>query len=83
MKQNSFAFDGFEKYRKKTRKETFLEEMDQIVPWKEMTKAIGPYYPKVLVVVQLVWKECYAFIFYNTGLSYQIQVLKKDCMTHG
>lgn len=45
MKQNSFALDGFEKYRKKTRKEIFLEEMDQIIPWKEMTQAIEPYYP--------------------------------------
>lgn len=46
MNQKSFALDGFEKYRKKTRKEMFLEEMDQIVPWKEMTQAIKPYYPK-------------------------------------
>lgn len=45
MKQYSFALDGFEKYRKKTRKEIFLEEMDEIIPWKEMTKAIAPYYP--------------------------------------
>ncbi len=45
MKQNSFALDGFEKYRKKTRKEIFLEEMDQIIPWKELTEAIEPYYP--------------------------------------
>ena len=45
MKQNSFALDGFEKYRKKTRKEIFLEEMDQIIPWKELTEAIERYYP--------------------------------------
>ncbi len=46
MNQKSFALDGFEKYRKKTRKEIFLEEMDQIIPWKEITRAIKPYYPK-------------------------------------
>lgn len=45
MKQQSFAPEGFEKYRKKTRKEMFLEEMDQIIPWIEMTEAITPYYP--------------------------------------
>ena len=45
MKQKSFALDGFDRYRKKTRKEIFLEEMNQIIPWKEMTKAIEPYYP--------------------------------------
>jgi len=35
MKQNSFALDGFEKYRKKTRKEIFLEEMDHIISVSE------------------------------------------------
>lgn len=46
MIQDSFALDGFEKYRKKTRKEIFLEEMDNIIPWQELTDAIEPYYPK-------------------------------------
>jgi len=31
MRQQSFAVDGFEKYREKTRKEIFLEEMDHII----------------------------------------------------
>jgi IS5 family transposase len=46
MRQQSFAAEEFEKFRKKTRKELFLEEMDQIIPWKELSKAIKPYYPK-------------------------------------
>ena len=46
MRQSSFASDDFEKYRKKTRKEIFLEEMDQIIPWKALSKVIKPYYPK-------------------------------------
>ena len=46
MKQKSFALDGFEKYRKKTRKEIFLEEMDQIIPWEALTEAIESHYPK-------------------------------------
>ncbi len=33
MRQQSLA-DGFEKHRKKTRKERFLEEMDEIIPWQ-------------------------------------------------
>ena len=45
MRQQSFAADDFEKYRKKTRKEVFLEEMDQIIPWKALSKVIKPYYP--------------------------------------
>ena len=46
MHQPSFASDDFEKYRKKTRKEVFLEEMNQIIPWKALSKVIKPYYPK-------------------------------------
>ena len=46
MRQQSFATDDFEKYRKKTRKEVFLDEMDQIIPWKALSKVIKPYYPK-------------------------------------
>jgi len=45
MRQQSFTADDFEKYRKKTRKEVFLEEMDKIVPWKEMSDAVKPHYP--------------------------------------
>jgi len=45
MRQQSFATDDFEKYRKKTRKEVFLDEMDQIIPWKALSKVIKPYYP--------------------------------------
>jgi len=46
MRQDSFSDAGFEKYRKKTRKEQFLEEMETIIPWKELTAAIEPFYPK-------------------------------------
>ena len=46
MRQQSFVTDDFEKYRKKTRKEIFLEEMDRIIPWKALSKVIKPYYPK-------------------------------------
>ncbi|MBK9130416.1 MAG: IS5 family transposase [Gammaproteobacteria bacterium] len=46
MRQQSFATDDFEKYRKKTRKEVFLEEMDRIIPWKALSKVIKPYYPR-------------------------------------
>jgi len=45
MRQQSFAASDFEKYRKKTRKEIFLEEMDRILPWKALSEAIKPYYP--------------------------------------
>ena len=44
MKQKSLS-DGFEKYRKKTRKERFLEDMNAIIPWQGLCEAIEPFYP--------------------------------------
>jgi transposase, IS5 family len=46
MRQKGFADSGFDQYRKKTRKERFLEEMDTVIPWKELCAAIEPFYPK-------------------------------------
>src|ERR1700751_3979460 len=36
----------FERYTKKTRREVFLEEMEQVVPWRELGALIEPHYPK-------------------------------------
>jgi IS5 family transposase len=45
MRQKSFASSDFEAYRKPTRKERFLNEMDKIIPWQELSDVIKPYYP--------------------------------------
>ena len=37
---------GFERYSKKTRRAVFLEEMEQVVPWKKLCALIAPHYPK-------------------------------------
>lgn len=46
MKQQSLETSGFEKYRKKTRRAVFLEQMSEILPWEELCQAIEPFYPK-------------------------------------
>jgi IS5 family transposase len=46
MRQQTLAEEGFEKYRKQTRREQFLEEMDRIIPWPELAAVIEPFYPK-------------------------------------
>ena len=33
--------------RKRTRREVFLAEMDQVVPWKALLALIEPHYPKM------------------------------------
>src|SRR6266850_7223431 len=37
---------GFEKYTRKTRRALFLEEMEQVVPWRELCALVAPHYPK-------------------------------------
>ncbi len=46
MKQQTFAAGDFERYRKSTRREQFLAEMDKVVPWTQRCALIEPYYPK-------------------------------------
>lgn len=46
MRQQTLADGSFEKFRKKTRKELFLDDMEQIIPWQDLCSAIEPYYPK-------------------------------------
>ncbi|WP_428481004.1 transposase [Pseudomonas chlororaphis] len=46
MKQMSFADAEYAGKRKQTRRERFLIEMDQVVPWKGLVTLIEPNYPK-------------------------------------
>jgi IS5 family transposase len=41
----SFASLAYDNKKKKTRREKFLEEMDQVIPWKELLQIIKKYYP--------------------------------------
>lgn len=44
MKQTSFAQAEFAAKRKTTRRERFLAEMEQAVPWSRLLKALSPHY---------------------------------------
>jgi IS5 family transposase len=51
MKQQTLAMatdqnDGFERYRKPTRRDAFLATMEVIVPWDELCAVIEPHYPR-------------------------------------
>ena len=46
MKQATFASLAFESKKKLTRRERFLAEMDQVVPWAPLLKLIARHYPK-------------------------------------
>jgi IS5 family transposase len=47
MRQQSLASQAvFEKYGRKSRRELFLDEMDEVVPWVELQALVEPHYPK-------------------------------------
>ena len=53
MKQTTFASTGFELVTKRTRKREFLEEMNLVVPWTELTGLIQGF----IAVVEFGRKE--------------------------
>ena len=46
MSQMSFSDFEYAGKRKQTRRERFLAEMDQVVPWAGLLELIEPFYPK-------------------------------------
>lgn len=46
MRQLTLATAGFERYGKTTRRATFLDEMERVVPWRALCALIEPVYPK-------------------------------------
>jgi IS5 family transposase len=46
MRQTTLATAGFERFSKATPRETFLAEMERVVPWRELCALIEPFYPK-------------------------------------
>lgn len=46
MRQKTLADEGFERFRKPTRRDQFLAEMEDIIPWRDLCNVIEPFYPK-------------------------------------
>jgi IS5 family transposase len=46
MKKVSFASLAYDSKKKKTRREKFLEEMGEVIPWGKIIDVIRPHYPK-------------------------------------
>ena len=42
----SFASLAYDNKKKRTRREKFLAEMDQVIPWADLLKTIRKHYPK-------------------------------------
>ncbi len=46
MKQPTFASLAYSNKKKTTRRERFLAEMDQVIPWARLLKVVRRHYPK-------------------------------------
>ena len=47
MNQQTFSSQGvFERYGRKSRRELFLDEMEQVVPWATLAALVEPHYAK-------------------------------------
>ena len=51
MKQQTLAMAadegaGFEQYRRQTKRDVFLQTMNEIVPWTQLCEVVEPHYPK-------------------------------------
>ncbi len=45
MKQQTFSDIEYSNRRKKTKREEFLDSMDEMIPWEQWVDIIRPYYP--------------------------------------
>ena len=45
IKESSFSSAEFAKKKRTTRREKFLAEMEQVVPWADLEAVIAPVYP--------------------------------------
>jgi hypothetical protein len=46
MKQTHFASPSYDAKKKQNRRERFLLEMEQVVPWEALLAVVEPFYPK-------------------------------------
>ena len=77
MKQQSLSMTGYFDKGKKTRREQFLAEMEQVVPWARLCALIEPHYPKAarqVVGRRCRWSGCFASTAFSSGTT---------CLTRG
>ncbi len=68
MMTMSFASLAYENKKKKTRREKFLEEMDQVIPWGELLQIIRDTTPKLVMVgSRYQWNGCCGYISCSNG----------------
>ena len=69
MQQQTFAEVTFEQYRKPTRRERFLDEMNRVVPWSNLVAAIEPVIRRQRIVAVIHISRAVIFAAARFGRS--------------
>jgi hypothetical protein len=85
MKQVSLSMTGYFDKGKKTKREQFLTEMDQVVPWARLCALIESRITRrqvrPVVARRCPLSACCAFTACSSGTTFPIRVRRKRSMT--
>jgi hypothetical protein len=60
--QQTFALQSsFAKYGRKSKRELFLDQMNQVIPWSELLALVEPFYPQA--GSRWAWRLCCGLTF--------------------
>ena len=83
MKQESFSDMEYKCRKKKTKREEFLEIMDEIIPWDEWVSLIVPHYPSgkrgrpPIEIETMLWHfgmKCHTGVDAGSGFVHTVEV---------
>ena len=81
-KQPSFSDLDYDNKKKTTRKDLFLQKMNEVIPWEVLLKPIRREYPQgALGRPPIALGRCYGYTSCNNGIIWEIRRWKTCCMT--
>jgi hypothetical protein len=70
QRQGSFSQAEYAGKKKQTRRDKFLAEMDEVVPWARLVERLRPWYPRGSVAGRRSdWSGCCGSIFCSNGMG--------------
>ncbi len=72
QRQGSFSQAEYAGKKKQTRRDKFLAEMEQVVPWARLVERLRPFYPKGGAAgLRLGWSGCCGSTFCSNGMGWR------------
>jgi IS5 family transposase len=73
---------SFEKHGRKSKRELFLDQMNQVVPWSEFWRWLSLFTPRLATAAsRLVWRLCFGPTFCSSGSACLTRAWKKPSMS--